>query len=161
MIEIVNIPEERKAVLIGKKGLVKKELEQKTNTRINIREQVEIEGDVLNIIKVKEIIKAIGRGFTPEKAFKLLNENCQLDIISLNGESKKTIKRLFGRVIGKKGVVRERIEKETGTNISVYGKTISIIGSGEEIESAKEVIEDLLAGKTHTYVYKRLSRLRK
>lgn len=161
MIEITNIPEERKAVLIGKEGTVKKELEHRTHTIIKIENGVQIQGDTLDIIKAKEVIKAIGRGFSPEKAFKLLEDEYQLDVISLKGETPKKIKRLFARVIGTKGSTKRRIEMETGVDISVYGKTVSIIGVWGQLGVARKAVEDLLVGRSHAYVYNKLSRLSK
>ncbi|MFQ5647631.1 MAG: pre-rRNA-processing protein PNO1 [Candidatus Aenigmatarchaeota archaeon] len=156
MIESIQIPEERKAVLIGKKGEVKEELETDTGTSIRVNELVEIEGEPPGIYQALEAVKAIGRGFNPEHAFLLLEEGYQLHVISLHGEKPATIKRLMGRVIGRKGVSRRIIEQSTGTHISVYGKTVSIIGEWEGVEKAREAVEALLAGRKHGGVYRRL-----
>jgi ribosomal RNA assembly protein len=156
MIEILRIPEKRKPVLIGKNGSVKKELEARTKTKITVGEDVQIYGDSLNVIKAKEIVKAIGRGFSPEKAFLLLDEDYQLYIISLERETGNTIKRVMARVIGKKGSARKRIEEQTGAWVSVYGKMVSIIGRAGELDSARHAVESLLSGRSHAYVYSRL-----
>ncbi len=63
MIELVRIPEQRKGALIGKNGSVKKELEKKTHTSLTVGDDVEIDGEALDVLKAKEIVKAIGRGF--------------------------------------------------------------------------------------------------
>ena len=56
MIEFVRIPEERKAVLIGSGGSVKKKIEKETKTKIDIGEYIKIEGnDPLNFLKAKQI----------------------------------------------------------------------------------------------------------
>jgi len=160
MIEIIRIPEQRKPVLIGKEGSVKKELELKTKTKITISEDIRIEGDSIDIIKAKEIIKAIGRGFSPERAFFLLNDDYQLYIISLGKETKNTIKRVLARVIGKRGSARKKIEERTGVWVSVYGKTVSILGKAEDLNNARKAIENLLSGRSHSYVYTRLKKSR-
>ena len=49
----------------------------------------------------------------------------------------------------------------TLTHISVYGKTIGIIGQLEHIPNARKAIEALLAGRKHGTVYKFLERKRK
>jgi ribosomal RNA assembly protein len=156
MIEIVMIPDERKNVLIGKDGSVKKHIEKATNTKIIIEDGVVIEGESLDVIKAQQIVKAIGRGFSSTNALLLLDDEYQLIVISLIGETHNTIKRLFARVIGKDGRTRRKIEYSTGTLISVYGKTTSIIGKGKELQTAKNAVEQILQGRSHGYVYKRL-----
>ena len=152
MIEIIRIPKQRLGVLIGKNGSIKKELEEKTKTHIHIEKDIEIRGEYEGVAKAEETIKAIGRGFSPEKAFLLLKEGYQLHIIYVHGNHKR-VRRLLGRVIGKGGKVRKRIEEETGCFISVFGKTVSIIGNYKKIDKAIHAVELLLEGKTHGYVY--------
>ncbi len=154
MLKIVKIPEKRKGVLIGSDGSVKVRIEKSTHTTITVNDSVEIEGESLDVLKAKDIIKAIGRGFSPEKAMRLLSEDVRLVIISMEGETGNTIKRLFARVIGTHGNTKRIIEKATETYISVYGKTVSVIGKWDSAQKAGQAIELLLEGKTHAYVYK-------
>ncbi len=156
MKEVLKIPEERRPVLIGKDGKTKERLESETGTRISVNEDVEIEGETENVLKAKEIVQAIGRGFSPEDAFDLIQEDYQLYIVDLGGESRNTIKRLLGRVIGRKGATKRIIEQTTDTKISIYGKTVSIIGDSSGVRKAADVIEDLLAGRSHSFAYRRL-----
>ncbi|MCD6591374.1 MAG: RNA-processing protein [Candidatus Aenigmarchaeota archaeon] len=160
MLETVKIPERRKGVLIGRGGSVKKALEENTNTKIRINDSVEIEGEALDVMKAREIIKAIGRGFSPEKAFKLLNDEYQLFIISLEKPTKKRKRRILSRIIGSKGMSKNKIEMFTNTDISIYGKTISIIGKWEDVEKAAKAIDMLIGGKPHSYVFKYLEGLK-
>jgi ribosomal RNA assembly protein len=139
MLELLNIPEERKAVL-------------------KIRDDIEIQGEPLDIARAKKIIRAIGRGFSPDRALKLLDDDFQLSVISLRGDSPKKMKRLLSRIIGRKGMAREKLEELTGCCISVYGKTVSIIGKWEEIEKAGRAVREILEGKPHSHVYKNLTR---
>jgi ribosomal RNA assembly protein len=154
MIEEVKIPEQRKGVLIGANGSVKREVEKKTRTVITIDDGIEIEGEVLDVLKAKEIIKAIGQGFAPEKAFKLLGEDYRLVVISLDRENEKMTERIFSRIIGSKGKCKRNIETLTKTDIIVYGKTVSIIGKWEDVDKANDAIEMIIDGKMHAYVYK-------
>jgi ribosomal RNA assembly protein len=157
MIETTMIPEERKPVLIGKNGSVKKRIESETGTEISVGDAVEIRGeDSLRLMKAKDMVTAIGRGFTPKEASRLLDDDVELHVISLEGESLKKRKRLLGRVIGEGGRSRKRIERETGACICVRGKTLSIIGSREEIAPAEEAVHELLAGKTHAWAYRKM-----
>ena len=159
MIDEIKIPEQRKGILIGKKGSVKTEIEKKTGTVISIDDGIEIEGEALDLMKAKEIIRAIGRGFSPEKAFKLLDEEFRLVVISLGQETDKRMRRMFSRIIGRNGMCKRKIEMRTNTDICIYGKTVSVIGNWEDVGKASEMIDLLLQGKPHSYVYKRLEEI--
>ena len=159
MLEIIRIPEERIPVLLGKKGRVKGKIEKGTGTTIEVSEDVKLTGDdPLGFIRAKEIIKAIGRGFEPKVALKLLGEDCEFRMIGLEGETLKNRLRLFGRVIGQAGRTRKFIEKETGASLCIYGKTISLIGMPDEVSPAEGAVRELLLGKTHGYAYKKMLR---
>jgi len=152
-IEEVPIPARRKAILIGKDGKIKREIEEITGATLVVTDCVKIEGPVDGLLKAQNIVTAIARGFSPEHAFRLQDENVQIDIITMNEENEKTRKRLFARIIGRGGQSRRNIEKETNTLISVYGKTVSIIGLPDDIDLARQAIEALIEGKTHGYAY--------
>jgi ribosomal RNA assembly protein len=163
----LKIPRDRVAVLIGKKGELKRQLEHVTKTKIKIDSE---EGDVnitgkeaLLLYSCREIVRAIGRGFNPEIAMQLLKQDYGIEFISLSdfAATPKELERLRGRVIGESGKSRKTIEDLTFTNISVYGKTIGIIGRLEGIPNARRAVEALLAGRKHGTVYKFLERKRK
>ena len=160
--QYLRIPYERIAVLIGPKGKTKNEIEAKTNSSIEIdsdsgEAEVNYKGDnELELFKASNIIKAIGRGFSPEHAFALLDDEFVLEVINLVelvGKSAKALSSKKGRIIGKKGAARKEIEEETETFISVYGKTVAIIGKPENIKKALRAIEMLLQGAEHKTVY--------
>ncbi len=163
----IKIPKARIAVLIGKSGEIKKKLEEETKTKLNIDStegDVEVQGsDAIGLLSAKEIIKAIGRGFNPEVALLLLKPEYVLTILILNDYGKKVNiqNRLKGRVIGKEGKTRELIEEHTETNVSIYGKTISIIGESQNVAIARKAIESLLTGSPHAPVYKWLEKKRR
>lgn len=150
MIKNVKINEERIAVLIGKHGKVKKEIETYTRTKISVSDEIIIEGEAIDVLTAENIVRAIGRGFAPETALELLDEENTLFIITLDTKNSKRIK---ARIIGTRGKTRERLEKYTRTFISVYGKTISIIGTYRNVETAQEAVEKFIKGASHTSVY--------
>ena len=162
----LKIPKERIPVLIGTKGEVKKDLEDVSGASIDVDSKegdVKIKGsDSLKIYMLRDVITAIGRGFNPEIAKYLIKQDYVLDVIPLLDyvKNKGHLDRIKGRVIGAKGKSRETIEKLTGTNISVYGKTISVIGFAEHVIIAKKAIESLLIGSPHANVYKFLEKSR-
>jgi len=157
----VRIPEERIAVLIGRKGAIRREIEKKTNTKIVIdstENDVEISSeDNLNVLTAISIIKAIGRGFNPKTAILLANEDFCFEIIDItefSGRSKKKLIRLKSRVIGTEGRAWKNTENFTNTRISVYGRTVCIIGKINDVFIAKRAVEDLLKGAPHGRIYK-------
>ncbi len=157
MQEFLKAPKDRIAVIIGKNGETRKEIEKLTETKIEIDSktgEIDIQGeDALNFYISLNIIKAIARGFSPEHAFLLKNDNYFFEIIDLKeelGKNEKLIQQKKGRVIGKKGKTRQEIEEKTNSFISVYGKTISIIGEAEAIEKAKTAVKMLLKGASHS-----------
>ena len=152
------VPKSRIAVLVGEGGKTRKKIEKLTETKVEIDSktgevEVRSKGEGLNFYNALNIIKAIARGFSPEKAFLLSDEEYYLDLIDVSeivGGSGKEMEIKKGRVIGTRGIARESIEKATGCFISVYGKTIGIIGKVEDMESARKAIEMLLEGAKHT-----------
>lgn len=164
----LKIPKERVAVLIGKRGSVKKEIEEATNSRLDIDSEegdVAIKGtDTIGMFSAREIVKAIGRGFNPEIAKLLLKQDYALEVIPITdyaGKSKSKILRMKGRLIGKDGRARRNIEQLTETYICVYGKTASIIGMPDNVSNARRAIESLFAGSLHASVYRWLEKKRR
>lgn len=168
-----KIPRDRIGALIGPSGRVKEDIEKKLLVGLQIDGET---GDIvitLNstaqdpslLFRSKEVIIAIGRGFSPERAFRLLKDDeATLKVIDLRevvGRSPSDMKRLKGRVIGKGGKTRRIIEELTDTIISVYGHTISIIGNMEQAEAAREAVRMLMKGSQHSTVYRFLYKKRR
>lgn len=163
----VKVPKERVAVIIGEKGEKKRELEEALNVKMSIDSD---EGDVilngkdaLSLFTAREVIKAIARGFNPDIAKQLLKQEYLLEIVNISdyAGSKDQMIRLKGRVIGENGKSRSTIEELAEVNISVYGKTIAIIGQTENVTAAKRAVDALLTGAPHSTVFRLLEKLRR
>ena len=163
----LKVPEERVAVLIGKDGETKKEVEEATQSKLDITKDGDViitGNDGLLLYTAKDIVKAIARGFNPKIALLLLKTDYAFELIDMKdiaGKSKNTMQRLKGRVIGKGGKSREEIERLTDTNISVYGKTIGIIGEVEAVTTARQAVAMLLQGSMHKTVFQYLEKRKK
>ena len=163
----LKIPKERVAILIGKKGETKKELEKQTKTSLQIDSKegdIAVEGnDALGLYAVREVIKAIGRGFNPEIAMQLLKQDCICEYVNIPEfvKSRDQYRRLRSRIIGSEGKARKTIEKLTNTHISVYGKTVAIIGQPDDVLRAKKAVEALLRGAPHSHAYHYLEKAKK
>ena len=164
----LRIPKDRIAVLIGKEGKIKKEIEAETKTKIDVDSKegdISLSGeDALGLYSAREVIKAVGRGFNPEIALLLLKSDYVFELIDLKevaGKSKDMLLRIKGRIIGAEGKTRRLIEELSESYVCVYGKTISIIGLPESASVAREAIEKLLRGSPHSTVYKFLEKKRR
>ncbi len=149
----LRIPAARIAVLIGPNGKTRKKIERSTKSKISIDSK---SGEIIakgengdRLQRAENIVKAIGRGFAPGKALLLAGDDYSLSIIKLRdlfGKREKAIRTKKARIIGREGSTRNRIEKETGCFVSIYGNTVSLIGTFEEIGLGEMVINSILEG---------------
>jgi len=164
-----KLPLDRIGVLIGHDGRVKEEIMKHTNTRITIDsktgtviiEPASPSTTALQLMRARDIVRAIAYGFSPERAFRLLDEDQILIIIDLRqyvGDRPNHLQRVKGRIIGEEGKARRTIEEVTGTYISIYRDYVAIIGDYESANIAKEAIEMLVQGRQHSTVYRFLER---
>ncbi|MHC1605053.1 MAG: KH domain-containing protein [Candidatus Methanofastidiosia archaeon] len=170
--EFVKVPKERIGIIIGKNGTTKQEIEKSLDIKLVIDSEeciVQIidyptTEDPLAVWKGKDIIRAIARGFSPHKAQKLQKDGNIVEIIDISeyvGKSKNSLQRIKGRIIGTEGKTRKIIETMTGVHLSVYGKTISLLGTFEDVYDAKKAVGMLLEGKPHSGVYTYLEKVSK
>ncbi len=168
----VKIPGNRIGALVGPDGTVKSIIERKLGVQLDVDSEngtVQITvpitaEDPTVLFRAKEVVTAIGRGFAPEPAFRLLDdEEVTFEVIDLRdivGRSASDLKRIKGRVIGKEGKTRKIIEELSEANISIYGHTVSIIGYPEQSSIAREAVNMLLGGSLHGSVYRFLHKKR-
>jgi ribosomal RNA assembly protein len=167
----VRIPKERVGTLIGPDGKTKRYIEEKLGIKLDIDSEGSIAvslkenaKDPSMLLKAKDVATAIGRGFTPENASRLIrNENDIFDLVDLRvifGRSESDIKRIKGRIIGTDGKTRKLIEELSEADVVVYGHTVGIIGSFEQADTARNAIQMIIEGCQHQTVYKYLQRKR-
>jgi ribosomal RNA assembly protein len=158
--EFINIPEERVGVLIGTNGEVKRDIEKRSKVKLKIEgTSVSIDGDGFLTWKALDVVHAIGRGFNPDVAMLLFNEDFVFEMLELKDfAGERSWDRLRGRVIGEDGKSKRLIQKSSGALISVYGKTIGFIGSFDDVALAREAVSMLLGGAKHGTVRRFLER---
>lgn len=167
--DYLKIPQNRIGVLIGNKGDVKKSIEKATETILDIDSEdgtvyitpQENMSDPLGVWNANHIVKAVARGFNPEVALKLVDDDIYLEVIKLPlyiGKSKNALSRYKGRIIGQNGKTREIIMDMAEVQMAIYGKTVSLIGEMDNLMIAKEAIEMILKGSRHKSVYSFLER---
>ncbi len=168
--QIVKLPADRVGALVGRNGKTKTHLEEQCGVTLTVDSKT---GDVIiklsqsieesDPFKAVSIVNSIAKGFSPERAFKLLNDENMLGVIDLKeivGKSRDALRRIKGRIIGLNGKSRRLIEELTGVDLSVYGHTASVIGNFEETKRAMNAIDKLAKGSPHNSVYKMLQRAR-
>ncbi|MCL2359562.1 MAG: KH domain-containing protein [Nitrososphaerota archaeon] len=167
----VRIPQERVGILIGPEGKTKQYIENKLGTKLDVDTEgsititlTEKASDPSILLKAKDVVTAIGRGFAPEIAFRLIrNEDDIYDMVDLRlifGRSDSDIKRIKGRIIGTDGKTRKLIEELSEADLVVYGHTVGIIGNFEQADTARNAVQMLIEGCQHHTVYKYLQRKR-
>ena len=164
--KVIRIPNDRIAVLIGKSGSVKSKIEELCFVSLDIDGEtgevlIKSVGDVekMQPFKAMEIVTAIGRGFSPENALTLLKGENTLHVIDLRefaGKSTANIERIKGRIIGEGGRARRNMENLSSTHISVYGRTVSIIGDASKLRLTVDAISAISSGGMHGAVYDKL-----
>ena len=164
--KLIRIPKDRRAVLIGKSGNVKLKIEKLCYVSLDIDGDtgevlIKSQGNIEKIqpFKAMEIVTAIGRGFSPENALTLLDGENTLHVIDLRefaGKSTANIERIKGRIIGEGGRARRNMENLSSTHISVYGRTVSIIGDSSKLRLAVDAISSISSGSLHGTVYSKL-----
>lgn len=169
--KLIRIPNDRIGVLIGRSGKTKTKIENICSVQLDIDSEggeVVVKSEKINEqvqpFKAIEIVTAIGRGFSPENALRLLKGENSLHVIDLRefvGKSPEQIERIKGRIIGEGGKARLNMENLTNTSITVYGRTVSIIGEPNQLRLAVDAITSLSNGSMHGPVYTKLESARR
>lgn len=144
----IRIPKKRVAEVIN----FREEIERIGKVKIEVSDEIRLSGESYDVFAASSLITAIGRGFDYSEASSLLDDSL-LYVIPIVKDRKNLI-RIRARLIGRNGKVRKKIEELTNTKISIYGKTVSIIGKDDDLEKARVAVEKIIEGKTHTIVFK-------
>jgi ribosomal RNA assembly protein len=159
MKDVVRLPRDRIGVM---NEAVRRRLKKELNVECTVKgNAAELEGEGIELLTARNVAEAIGRGFSPVRAYRLLDEDTELEVMDLDRFSKARIGVIRSRIIGTNGKTRARIEECSGASVSVYGKTVAVIGSFEQIKCACEAIDMLINGSMHKTVYRFLEQSRK
>ncbi len=167
----VRIPMDRVAVLIGRDGEVKRYIEDRAGAALEVDSEDgsvvvhdEAAEDRFKAMRAADIVRAIGRGFSPEHAFSLLREDYYLAVIDITdyvGKGHSHVKRIRARVIGSDGRTRRILEELSEAFVSIYGDTVGIIGDEWSLDVCRRAVDMLLSGSEHKSVYSFLEKMRR
>src|SRR2546428_13458043 len=151
-----RIPAERIGVLIGTEGTTKERLQKAAGTRISVGsttgdvtiDEAQAQDPVL-ALKAKDVVQAMARGFSEDRAFRLLDEDAYFEVLDIKALAPSTNRhaQIRARLIGTRGKTRRLIEELTGVEVSVGGLTIALIGGTFEMALAREGAFMLLRGR--------------
>ena len=86
----IRIPQDRVGTIIGTKGETKKMLQNISGIKIDVDTEGEVTiyddtetADPLMALKIIDVIKAIGRGFAPDRATRLFDDDEYLEVVDL------------------------------------------------------------------------------
>ena len=164
----IRIPIDRVGSVVGKSGRTKLWIEEKCYVNLDIDSRsgeihISTDDKISNPLLAVDLIQSIAHGFSKVRASNLFDEDKFLSIIDLTQYYKKSshsISRIKSRVIGQNGKARQVMEELSDTNISVYGHSISIIGSFEQIKLVENAINLLISGAQQKTVYALLQKSR-
>jgi ribosomal RNA assembly protein len=162
---IVRVPADRLGVVIGPHGETKKLLSQRSglpvevdsnNNEVSVDDKVD-GADPVMVLKVRDVIRALGRGFSPEHAMLLFSDDYYLELMDIHdyvGKDKGHLRRVTARLIGSEGKTRRIIEETTECHLAIYGHTVGIVGTLEKLGDAKQAVDMILNGAEHASVYR-------
>ncbi len=166
-----KIPLDRVGAIIGKNGETLKLLQERGKTEIEVDSETgeislldDSSPDPYLSFRMRDVLKAVGRGFSPGNAMKLLDDEMyyeEFDIRDYSGKSRKRVMQVRSRMIGSDGRTRRLIEELTDCIISIKGHTVALIGDIEGIKVASKAIIMILNGSEHSSVYSYMERKRK
>jgi ribosomal RNA assembly protein len=154
--ELVYIVGERLS-LLKKDHKDLKQLEAICNCSIKVNpdDAIEVSGEAYGEFLAKGVLQAYGRGFEMKVAMLLVNDDYYFSTIDLGLAlgNEKRVHRIKARVIGEDGRTKTYIESVSGVKMSVYGDTVSFIGSHTQINEAETAVSTLVEGGTHKLAY--------
>jgi len=167
----LKVPLDRVGALIGRNGETLRMLQDRCGAPIEVESETgevvlhEEEGkDSYLVYRMRDVLRAIGRGFSPEKALSLLADDMyyeEFDIRDYAGKSMNRVTQVRSRVIGAEGKTRRLIEELTDCNLSIKGNTVAVIGDLDGLKVASRAVTMLLAGSEHSTVYSFMERKRR
>lgn len=138
-------------------------IEEGTGAELSVKPDgsVDLKGESSSVWAAEQVCRAIGYGFIPKRALKLLEDDYFLEVINLkrfySGKQKK-MKRYKARVIGSNGNAKKNLQELSGAWVSLFDDDVAILGRYEDLQDAKLAVYKILEGSEHATAYAFLER---
>jgi ribosomal RNA assembly protein len=125
--------------------------------------EVVITGEAYDEYNAKNVLLAFGRGFDIHKAYKLLSEDYFFESADMKAmfKNEDRVRRIKARIIGSEGRAKSYMQSVSGADMVVYGDTVSMIGTIEELKIMRSALDVLLDGGTHKKAYTIMEKMKK
>ncbi len=153
------IPKERLAILKEKKAIVSRlEKTLKCKISVDVHGSIVIEGTPFEEYQARNVLYAFGRGFDMKFAELLLGDDYYFSYLDINDyvNSKNRIRTVKSRLIGSEGRAKRYIEEVSAAKVSVYGDTVSFIGTIEQVKEATTAARTIIEGGSHRLAYRKM-----
>ena len=140
----------------------KLELERKLNVKIKILEnKVTVIGDTLEEYDAIKVFDAIQFGFSIKKSLLLKQEDFIFRKIHVRDHTKRNLRDIQSRLIGKNGKTKRIISEISGCEILIKEGEVGIVGYFEDVENTSTALISLIKGSKQSNMYKYLEKMNK
>ncbi len=141
---------------------MKKELEAKLNIKIKIiGHGVIVEGPSIDEYDASRVFDAINFGFSIKKAFLLKGEDMTFRAVHIKSYTKRNLKDIKSRLIGKRGKTRRTIAEISGCEVLIKESEVGIIGDVNSVKDTEIAIINLIRGSKQSNMYRYLEKRNK
>ncbi|MBU0760500.1 MAG: hypothetical protein KJ600_00190 [Nanoarchaeota archaeon] len=139
---------------------LKLQLEKKLNVKIKILgRNVVIDGSSLDEYDARIFFDAVNFGFSVKKALLLKEEDFVFRVVHIKDYTKRNLKVVKSRLIGKKGKTRRTISLISGCEVLIKEGEVGIIGDAEDVEDTETAIINIIKGSKQSNVYRYLEKM--
>jgi len=131
---------------------------------VNEREaiaEITLEEDNTHELSIRDFITAVNAGYSVSEASQLLyiHDKTLFKVdVQKNTRNQSECTRQIGRIIGKNGSIKEKIEKSTQTDLIITDTVVYILGTFRNCSEARDVVYSILEGMPIKQACKHLKR---
>ncbi len=158
---IIAIPANRMPVFRRDGGRFLDKIEDECKVEASLKNgELHFDGEAGDEWAAEQVAKAVVLGFKPRQAFKLLKDDYFLEEVDLKdvARNEKELQRFKSRVIGSEGKAKKTLQELSGAWLSISGGTVAFLGKYEDVQLAREGIQKIVEGKSHSTVYSYLEK---
>ena len=138
------------------------ELEKKLNVKIGfVGNKISVEGNSLDEYSALKVFDAFNFGFSIKKALLLKQENFVFRKVHIKEFTKRNLKDIAARLIGKHGKTRKTLSDISRCEVLVKEGEVGIVGYADDVDNVEVAIVNLIKGSKTANMYMYLERMNK